>query len=66
MSTHEHGINKHPRTKSFMERSNFLNNGLIFFKNKSFEPLPFMDSSLFEETYGKFYLEIFHNLMQTL
>ena len=35
--------------KSLIERSNF---GNLFLKDQSFEPLPFMDYSLFQESYG--------------
>ena len=38
--------------KSFIQRSNLINNGLLILKGKSFEPLPFMDYSLFEDTYN--------------
>ncbi len=41
--------------KSLIEKSNFINNGVIFFKKDKFEPLPFMDYSLFQESYGNFF-----------
>jgi hypothetical protein len=60
LNTNENATVNPPRTpqfggiKSLIQHSNVLGNVILASENKSVEPLPFSNYSLFDETYGNY------------